>query len=292
MHRIDSAGAVLARPAPKAAGTPGYWTAGDPAAGQQATVIDPDWLNAVQEELLSVLQAAGIAPSKTNQAQLLAALAGLYGKGRLAGYRVYKESGIYIPSPGTKMLLVDVQAGGGGGGGGVATGAGVVSLGAPGTDGASARSILDVSEVGESVYVTVGYGGGAGPGVAGGNGGMSSFGSLISCAGGLGGLTVSNVAPPYVLANTASTGHPVGGNVSATRGSAAAPSIALSAVTGYGGGGGHSAHGSGAPPTPAGPAADASNFGSGGGGVFLWENWVTVAGGRGAPGIVVITEYT
>lgn len=79
MHRIDSAGAVAAPPAPAAVGsTVGYWTKGNAAGGVPATVIDPDWLNSVQEELIAVVTAAGLVPSKTTRNQLLASLQAMY----------------------------------------------------------------------------------------------------------------------------------------------------------------------------------------------------------------------
>lgn len=74
MFRIDNDTAIAVKPAPAAAGTPGYFTNGDPVGGVEATVLEADWLNNVQEELISVLAAAGIAPDKANAAQLLAAL--------------------------------------------------------------------------------------------------------------------------------------------------------------------------------------------------------------------------
>ncbi|MFC0407907.1 gp53-like domain-containing protein [Roseomonas elaeocarpi] len=102
MHRIDSAGAATSLPAPAAAGTAGYWTKGDPVSGVQATVIDPDWLNSVQEELLAVLVAGAITPSKTNRAQLLAALYGLF-PGMASTGRALTNPG-YIRLPGGLIL--------------------------------------------------------------------------------------------------------------------------------------------------------------------------------------------
>lgn len=64
MHRIDGAGAA-----------PGnLFTEGNPTAGTPATVVTDDWLNAVQEEISTVVEAAGIALSKPSNNQLLAAL--------------------------------------------------------------------------------------------------------------------------------------------------------------------------------------------------------------------------
>lgn len=64
MHRIDGPGATV----------DGKFTEGNPAAGVPATVVTAAWMNDVQEELLSVLSAGGIAPVKGTQDQLLRAI--------------------------------------------------------------------------------------------------------------------------------------------------------------------------------------------------------------------------
>ncbi len=74
MHRIDSSTAAATLPAPAAAGTPGFFTAGNPAAGVPPTSLTNDFFNTVQEELIGVIAAAALAPDKTNNGQLLAAI--------------------------------------------------------------------------------------------------------------------------------------------------------------------------------------------------------------------------
>ncbi|WP_414884607.1 hypothetical protein [Pseudomonas sp. IT-P171] len=64
MHRIDGAGATVDN----------KFTEGDPVGGVQATVVTDDWLNDVQEELMSVLTAGGIPPVKGTQDQVLKAV--------------------------------------------------------------------------------------------------------------------------------------------------------------------------------------------------------------------------
>ncbi len=74
MHRIDTSGNVGNRFHP-----------GDPATGQQATLVDQDWLNAVQEEIVAVILGAGIALAKGDNTQLydaiVALIAGVVGTG-------------------------------------------------------------------------------------------------------------------------------------------------------------------------------------------------------------------
>jgi hypothetical protein len=76
MYRIDNVTAALALPTPAAVGPKpnGYFTKGDPAGGVQATIVDDDWANAIQEEIVAVILAAGLTLDKTNRAQLLAAI--------------------------------------------------------------------------------------------------------------------------------------------------------------------------------------------------------------------------
>lgn len=67
MHRIDGAGATVDH----------TFTEGDPIGGVQATVVTAPWLNDIQEELMSILGAGGVAPVKGTQDQVLKALTGL-----------------------------------------------------------------------------------------------------------------------------------------------------------------------------------------------------------------------
>lgn len=55
-------------------GAPGYFAHGNPSTGTPYTVLSSDWANAVQEELVGCITAAGMTPTKGNNAQLLAAL--------------------------------------------------------------------------------------------------------------------------------------------------------------------------------------------------------------------------
>ncbi|QUO26178.1 hypothetical protein KEH57_04425 [Burkholderia cenocepacia] len=73
MYQIDASGAAISQPTPAPAGTPGWWTNGNPATATPATVLDADWFNAVQAELLAFLSAASITPAKGTNNQVLAA---------------------------------------------------------------------------------------------------------------------------------------------------------------------------------------------------------------------------
>jgi hypothetical protein len=95
MHRIDTSGNVDNRFHP-----------GNPATGQQATLIDQDWLNAVQEEIVNVILEANIDLEKGTNDQLASAIVAL-----IAG--VVGDGSGAVPT--TRQLLVagGLLAGGG-----------------------------------------------------------------------------------------------------------------------------------------------------------------------------------
>ena len=70
MHRIDGPGATVDN----------KFTEGDPVGGIQATIVTDDWLNNVQEEVMSVLSAGGVPPVKGAQNQLLQSLYNIFAR--------------------------------------------------------------------------------------------------------------------------------------------------------------------------------------------------------------------
>jgi hypothetical protein len=70
MFQVDQPTAVTSLPTPAAAGTPGYFTNGNPASGIPATVLEADFTNMVMMELLNVVTASGLTPSKTTYTQV------------------------------------------------------------------------------------------------------------------------------------------------------------------------------------------------------------------------------
>ncbi len=74
MFQIDTITAVAVEPAPGAAGTPGFFTDGNPSLGIPATIVSADWFNAISDELLAILTAAGITPVKATHNQVVAAI--------------------------------------------------------------------------------------------------------------------------------------------------------------------------------------------------------------------------
>ncbi len=74
MYQYDDPTAIVSLPTPAAPGTAGYFTDGNPGAGQQATILRADYMNMLMMEVLNVVTAGGQAPSKTNYNQLLLAI--------------------------------------------------------------------------------------------------------------------------------------------------------------------------------------------------------------------------
>lgn len=79
MHRIDGPGATVDK----------KFTEGDPVAGVPATVVTDDFMNDVQEELISLLNAAGITPVKGTQDQVLKSVLKILQDG-LGNYSAYQ----------------------------------------------------------------------------------------------------------------------------------------------------------------------------------------------------------
>lgn len=64
MFPIDVQTAASVRPTAVAPGTPGWFTAGNPLQAVAATIPGADWFNDVQANLLGVIAAAGVTPTK------------------------------------------------------------------------------------------------------------------------------------------------------------------------------------------------------------------------------------
>ena len=205
----------------------------------------------------------------------------------------------YTPTTGAKYCLVEVIGAGGGGGG-----ASISSItpdtqtcGGGGGSGAYARGFFIPS----SQTVTIGAGGTAGSsaGGNGGTGGTSSFGALISCTGGTGGVGLATTS----FANSQAGG--IGGSASgagivfSSNGNAGGIAFSLNTsvpnvfinVSGYGA---NSQYGNGGAPLQATTViATAGNNGTNGAGASggISNAGGGVAGGVGGNGIVIITEF-
>jgi hypothetical protein len=73
MFRIDNSTASTTVPPQKPVGIPGFFTPGT-VGGQPATIVEADWLNVVQEEMMAILAAAGVTPVKGSSNQVITAI--------------------------------------------------------------------------------------------------------------------------------------------------------------------------------------------------------------------------
>lgn len=184
----------------------------------------------------------------------------------------------------TNLEYISIWVCGGGGGGGGNTTAGVSSGGGGG--GGCAFEILDKTELTatSSVFVTIGAGGtaGLGSGGNGGTGGTSQFSTFLSGAGGAGGGGTTGLG--------GAGGTSSGGDFNLT-GDAGHGDEADGASGGNGGGSFFGGGGQGGNGEGAGGAGQ--NYAGGGGGAANRVGGAgnDQAGGAGASGVVIITEY-
>jgi len=99
MHKIDGAGNVA-----------GAFTEGDPMIPQEATVVTADWLNAVQTEIVNVVESNAVLV-KADNTQLLTALNAKYGRLATAGTWSAKQTFGEIEVTGVTTLKGDTTIG-------------------------------------------------------------------------------------------------------------------------------------------------------------------------------------
>ncbi|MCP9320095.1 hypothetical protein KBX73_09995 [Acetobacter persici] len=220
--------------------------------------------------------------------------------GRIIGVRTYASAGTqpYAASVGTGAVFVIATGGSGAGGGTEKTGSGQVAAALGGTAGSTA--IAYYSSNFDGVSITVGAAGVPNPGKAGGNGGNSSFGSLLTAPGGAGG----SVGTANDYANASSSGGAVGSMPSGSGIIISAPGAGSTPVIIVGnsgqqiisGAGGASFWGPGGVAQAAGSAANVDGGhapGAGGSGAAASElSSGALPGGAGAAGIVIVVEMS
>ncbi|MBF0859429.1 hypothetical protein HKD24_09400 [Gluconobacter sp. LMG 31484] len=217
MYRIDNSTALATLPAMSAAGSPGYFTGGNPASGLSATIMTADWANSVQEELMSFLGAAGVTAVKGANNQVLAAARMLLG---LPTEMVQTQAtGNFTVPEGVFRVRLRFRGGGGGGGAGGSNSTSAVSAGGGGGAGAYLDVILNV-QPGNNVSWVIGAGGS--PGAYNGTSGTSGGDTIVY----LSGMEVARAAGGSGGANATSGGVGKGG-------AGAAYSISGNSIAGY-----------------------------------------------------------
>lgn len=220
--------------------------------------------------------------------------------GKLMGVNMITSNTTYVPTPGTKFVIVEVVGGGGGGGGCSATASGQYAASAGGGGGSYAKSLYTVAQIGSGQAVVIGAAGLGGT-AQGGQGGSTTFGSLISAPGGGAGgacIPIPTTMPNSTVpgpANPAATG----GNILNCSGIPGQPGILSPYTVTVGGAGGGSPmfNGGGgaiqaATSSPSG--INATSPGGGGSGCVTGAAGASSpakTGGNGMAGAVLVWEY-
>ena len=207
--------------------------------------------------------------------------------------QVFTGSGTYTPTTGMVNCIIECVGGGGAGGSVGSAAAGYFVSAAGGGGGGYARKYSTASAIGANQTVTVGTGGtpGAAGANPGGNGADTSVGSICIGKGGTGGGS-----------NTGGGTYPAGG----AGGVAGTGDLTFPGRAGEGGpvdvftdttrnsSGGSSYFGAGAPQGVTATQSDGATgsvYGGGGSGATSRNAGANQAGGAGAAGVVIITEY-
>lgn len=118
------------------------------------------------------------------------------GSGRLIQCQVFKSSGTYTPTKGTRFIIVEIVGGGGAGGGCQVGYPNNAACGGGGMSGEYVKARVDNPTV---TTVTIGYGGTGASASVGAPGGATSFGNTIIAKGGLGGNVLAEGTAPGVV---------------------------------------------------------------------------------------------
>ncbi|WP_434672711.1 hypothetical protein [Pseudomonas sp. R1-15] len=268
----------------------------DPIRGTPGSLIPSQWGNGVTSEILNVIEAAGLTPAEDNNAQLLAAIKGVVGAGRLINIQMFKVSGTfpYMPTPGTKSIMVEIVGGGGGSGGVAATASNTVAASSGGGSAAYAKSLIMSGFSGAQVIVGAGGSAGAAGNNNGGVGGTSSFGSMMSAPGGKPGNGSAAYAAATGTGGSGVSDPPVGANIVGFGGAGSDTSTILpTAIFRPSSGGGNPLGSGGVRPTSAIPGAiSGTGYGSGPSGTFAGTSTAAQPGATGQSGAVIIYEYS
>ncbi|MCJ5013150.1 phage tail protein [Klebsiella sp. 104055] len=213
--------------------------------------------------------------------------------GRLLNVQVFYNSGIYTATTGTKKVIVEMVGGGAGSAGSRAAGSGQVAIGGAGGAGSYAKGSFTQNFNGVQVTVGAKGAGGTVSGPYASDGGTSSFGSLISAAGGAAGQPAgpSSSFPFSTVAAVVSAGAN-GANIIGTPGQGASASVVVNASVVIESPGGSSQFGAGGFITAFNAkGVNGSGYGAGGGPSKVNSGGAAVAGGDGSQGLVIVWEY-
>lgn len=206
------------------------------------------------------------------------------------GVSRFTTSGSFtVPAGVTTLYASGCAAGGGGAGTGPTTGSNIGGGGGGGAGQSIIRQAFTVTP-GQIITITIGAAGAAGLiNNAGGTGGNTVIGSLITLTGGNGGLANSGPSTSSSAGGSGGAGFPQGSSGTDSQNSQGGGAMGGAGASCPFGGGGGSVKGNGS--TLAAPGTAASGFGSGGGGCGGINSNTTATGnigGIGAPGLVIL----
>lgn len=209
--------------------------------------------------------------------------------------QVFTSSGTYTPTSGMLYCTIECVGGGGGGGGCTTTTGFNVSIGGGGGGGGYARKTVAAATIGASQTVTIGAAGSAGAsaGGTGGTGGTTSLGSICVATGGVGGTGAGNNNNSVAVGGAGGAG--TTGDFLASGGPGVV-GFGISVGLGFTGAGGNSIFGGGpvaayVTGTYSVAGTNGTVYGGGGSGGGSGSTGTGTAGGTGAKGIVIVTEY-
>lgn len=292
MKRISTATAV---PNKFGAGKSGF-TDGDVVGGVAATDLEGALFDSWQEEIANVIESTGVGLNPADSTQLLTAIKKI-AVGRFTGAQQIVASGLYTPTAGTRLARFRGVAPGGGSGGTLATAAGQSTVSGAGSAG-NPFEFWVVSGL-APMAITMGAAGIAGTNAPGngGNGGNIVIGAIATIIGGPGGAAgnatgtfpkIGGACFRAAASTIASAGAMVLAGIVNGIGQIGIRGIALGTSELMYSTGGNSAWGSGGTVD----SAVAGGYGAGAGGAGLGQSSASSAGFAGAPGLLLIEEYT
>lgn len=106
MYQYDDPTVTATLPTPAVQGTGGFFTNGNPATGVPATILTADFMNMLMMEVLNVVLAGGLTPSKTAYNQLLTAINNIVGSSAgTAVTSVVQGTGITVTRTGNTVTI-------------------------------------------------------------------------------------------------------------------------------------------------------------------------------------------
>lgn len=218
--------------------------------------------------------------------------------GLLRGIKTFTSSGTYTPADGINFVVVEIQGAGGAGGGTSPTSAAQIAAAYGGLGGAYGKTAKIPVSTSTPIAVTIGAGGTGAAGATGNAGGNTSFGAFAIAPGGAGGALGPAGSGGVLGADVSSSAICTGSAILITYpgGAGGGPitiSSSSSSIRSGKGGDSHYGFGGGGTTGATSTPATGKGYGSGGAGQAVGPTAGTaLSGAAGAPGVIIIWEYS